>query len=110
MEITLKKEEEKTVAGVKGRLDAVSAPVFERELQGLIERGDRWVVLDFSGLEYISSAGLRSILAVAKRIRTQNGELAVAALSGEVQKVFDLSGFSTILRVFDTVAAAAARS
>ena len=109
MEIAPKKKGEKTVAGVKGRLDAVSAPAFENELLGLIEEGERWIVLDFSELDYVSSAGLRSILAVAKRIRAEKGELEVAALQEEVKRVFDVSGFSTILPIFDSVGAAITR-
>jgi anti-anti-sigma factor len=107
MEIVSKKEGEQTVAVVKGRLDAVSAPVFEKELLGLIEKGERWIVLDFTGLSYISSAGLRSILSVAKNLRAEKGELGVAALQEDVKKVFDISGFSSIMPVFETVAAAA---
>ena len=110
MEIIPKKHGEKSIACIKGRLDASSAPVFEKELLGLVDTGEHSIILDFSGLDYISSAGLRSILIVAKRIRSENGELSVAVLNEEVKQVFDVSGFSSILPVYDTVAAASANT
>ena len=102
----IKKDGEKAIACVKGRLDALSAPEFEKALLELIDNGEHTIILDFSELDYISSAGLRSILVVAKRMEVEKGELSVATLKEEVKQVFDLSGFSSFVPVFDTVAAA----
>lgn len=95
-----------TVARVRERLDALSAPDFEQNLVKLIAVGNQDIVLDFSELDYISSAGLRSILAIAKQLRARQGELRIAALQAKVKEVFDISGFNTILPIFDTVSAA----
>ena len=108
MEIVPKAIGKHTVACVKGRLDAISAPDLEKSLLALIADGNRSMVLDFAELDYISSAGLRSILVVAKQMRAEKGELGVAALHAKVKAVFDLSGFSAILPIFDTVEAATA--
>lgn len=66
------------------------------------------IVLDFGGLEYISSAGLRSILAATKKVKTVNGSLSLCALSGLVEEVVTISGFDNILTVYEDVAQATA--
>ncbi len=106
MEITSRKVADKTVACISGRLDAVSAPEFQNALLALIDQGATALLLDFAGVDYISSAGLRSILVVAKKLRTGKGELSVAMLQDTVKEVFEISGFSSILPVFDTVESA----
>ena len=106
MEITSREVEDKTVASVNGRLDAVSAPEFQNQLLALVDQGAKELLLDFAGVDYISSAGLRSILVVAKKLRTGQGMLSVAMLQDTVKEVFEISGFNSILPVFDTVEAA----
>ena len=108
MEIRPEREGKKTIACIRGRLDAGSAPEFQKALLELIDQGEHTLILDLSALDYISSAGLRSILVVAKRVRMEKGEFSVAALKTEVKQVFDMSGFCSIMPVFDTVAAAKA--
>ncbi len=108
MEITSRKIEEKTIVNVNGRLDAVSASEFQKALLALIEQGAKNLVLDFSGVDYISSAGLRAILVVAKQLRSGQGELSVAVLQEMVKEVFELSGFNAILPIFDSLDAALA--
>ncbi len=84
---------------ISGRLDTASAPeldaVVERELRDEHHR----VAVDFSGLEYISSVGLRSLLNLGKRVDAVGGRAVICGLNGEVQKVLELSGFT---RIFPT--------
>ena len=108
MEIQKKKEKETVVVSVKGRLDAVSSPEFEKELAALMAEGESIFVLDFGGLDYISSAGLRSILAATKKLKEKKGKLLLASLKEVVKEVFDISGFSAIIPIHDTVEAALA--
>ena len=103
MEITRKMEGEAIVASVSGRLDAGSSGQFDEALSDLIAEGARQVVLDFSNLAYISSAGLRSVLVAAKALKNNDGVLSLAELKAEVKEVFDISGFSSILPIYDTV-------
>jgi stage II sporulation protein AA (anti-sigma F factor antagonist) len=103
MEIKKKKENEIMVVSVFGRLDAVTSPEFEKELTGLIAGGERLLVLDFGELDYISSAGLRTILAATKKLKQNQGKLVLAALKSVVKEVFEISGFSSIIPVFDSV-------
>lgn len=103
MELHVKKEEKTTVISVAGRLDAVSSPEFEIKLGKLIDEGNIHLVVDFSELHYISSSGLRSVLATAKRLKEKNGKILIASLKDIVKEVFEVSGFSTIIPVYDSV-------
>ena len=106
MEINTKKEKNVPVVSIKGRIDAVTAPDFEKNLSELISSGEKTVVVNFSELEYISSAGLRSILATAKKLKTENGKMLFAGLKGPVEEVFKISGFYSIFTIFESEEAA----
>lgn len=102
MEIDLRKEGKVEIASLKGRIDAVTAPEFEKKILEVIEKGERTILLNMAGLEYISSAGLRSILTIAKKLKAENGEVFFAELQGAVEEVFKISGFHSIFKVFDS--------
>jgi anti-anti-sigma factor len=102
MEITVRKEGSASVVSVKGRIDAVTAGEFEKSLSALMAGGDCMLVLNFNGLEYISSAGLRSILATAKQLKAKEGKMLFAGLQGPVKDVFKISGFGSIFKIYDT--------
>lgn len=91
-------EKDKLILYVKGRLDTTTAPQLEeilaRKTAGLAE-----LILDFSELEYISSAGLRVLLATHKVMRRQNGSLAIRGVNDEVMEVLHITGFLDILNV-----------
>ena len=94
------------VITVEGRMDAVSAPEFEKFLNGLIDEGALKVIVDFEGLDYISSAGLRSVLITAKKIQSKGGEILIVSLHDTVKEIFEISGFSTIIPIHASVDAA----
>jgi anti-sigma B factor antagonist len=91
--------ETKALLTCVGRMDAVSAPRFEAACTEQLEQGRANLVADLSGLEYISSAGLRSILASGKKLKTSGGSLAFCGLSGMVDEVFRVSGFMKLFRI-----------
>lgn len=103
MEILTRDEHGFTVVSVSGRLDAGTAPELEKNCANLISEGGKKLVLELSALEYVSSAGLRSVLAVAKKLKAAGGSLSLCGLSGLVQEVFSIAGFDSFLPVFDTV-------
>lgn len=106
MDINIKKEKNIPVVSVKGRIDAVTAPEFEKSLSELIEAKETTVLVNLGELEYISSAGLRSILATAKRLKTENGKMLFTGLKGPVEEVFKISGFYSIFTIFESEGAA----
>ncbi len=87
---------------VSGRLDANTAKRFEEECSLLAEEKNR-LVMDLSGLEYISSAGLRSVLSVGKKIKASNGRYVFCNLQPMVKEVFKISGFNSIFPMYDNL-------
>ena len=97
MEIIKNLNEEKLNVNVKGRLDTTTAPELENELkQSLPEIKE--LTLDFDGLEYVSSAGLRVILA-AQKIMNQQGSMKLCNVNDEVMNVLEITGFVDILTI-----------
>lgn len=91
-----------------GRIDGSNAADFLSSVEGVIDQGDTGVILDFSELSYISSAGLRIILLIAKDLRQRDVKFAVCSLSRSVADIFTISGFDQIIDVHDDSAAAVA--
>jgi len=108
MEIDVKKEGQSVIIALTGRMDAVSAPQFDKTVDDFIEQGETLILIDFKFLEYISSAGLQSVLALAKRLEMINGTVLLSDLNGAVKEVFEISGFSSIFPIFDNLDAARA--
>lgn len=99
------------ILAVQGRLDHGQAKAFEAALAPHLAecRKDAFaLVLDFSGVDYISSVGLRVLLLAAKQVKAQHGRIVVAALTPVVTEVFQVSHFNLVLQVFADVAAAVA--
>jgi anti-anti-sigma factor len=100
MKIHTKKEKGAMVISVKGRLDAVTSPEFENSLSDWMSKGENIFLLNFSEMDYISSAGLRSILATAKKLKENQGKILFTGLRGPVEQVFKISGFYSIFKIF----------
>ncbi len=95
---------------VAGRLDSVTSPELERSCEHWTGTGIRKLVLDFSELEYISSAGLRAVLLASKNMRLKGGEVALCGVVGVVRQVMDMSGFSASFPIYDSVEVAFGKS
>jgi len=108
MEISAKQEQKGVVVCVTGRMDAVSSPDFEKAMDAWLEKGETMFIVDCCNLEYISSSGLRSILTIAKKLKARNGKILLASLTSVVKEVFEISGFSTIIPIYDSLEAAMA--
>jgi len=87
------------VVGLDGNLDTNTSPAAQTHLDELINNGGSKVLIDLEKLNYISSAGLRVMLATAKKLRAAGGDLRLCNLNQNVQDVFEISGFSSILSV-----------
>jgi anti-anti-sigma factor len=94
------------VVEVGGRLDTVTAPTFDESRTAWLAEGQRRFILDLSRLDYLSSAGLRSIISMAKQAGADGGAVTLAGAQGLVKDVISLSGFDVLLSTFDTVDAA----
>ena len=102
MEVNATRERANLFVAVDGRVDGTNAGEFQEALEGVIEQDDKLVVLDLGGLSYVSSAGLRVVLLVAKELQRQSAKLSVCSLSDTVKEVFTISGFDKIIPVHGT--------
>jgi anti-anti-sigma factor len=103
VQIQVKKDHNVLIVSVEGRMDTVSAPEFQKRMEELLDQGETGLLMDFGRLEYVSSAGLRSILVAAKKAKSLGGCVSCCSLQDMVRKVFDISGFTSMLPVFDSL-------
>jgi anti-anti-sigma factor len=99
MQISVKTTNEVKVLAFEGRLDTQTSPDAQQQLTQLIEAGSTKILVNLEKLDYISSAGLRVLLVVAKKLKANAGELRICSLNAVVKEVFDISGFDMILPV-----------
>lgn len=100
MEIKEEKRGRVKIVGLRGRLDANSSQSVENRLLALINGGEDRLVLDFSGLAYMSSLGLRVLMMVAKNIQKVNGKLALAGLNDHIYEIFKIARFTDIFSIY----------
>ena len=95
MTIEIKKNVEETIIEIVGRLDTITAPALDKTINEDIGDTEN-LVLDVKGMEYISSAGLRVLLAAQKKMQ-KIGSMKVVNVCEEVMEVFEMTGFADIL-------------
>jgi anti-sigma B factor antagonist len=108
MEIQVEYREAATVVRIVGNVDGLTAETLLAELQARVGEGHVRLVGDLSEVEYTSSAGLRALLSVLRDARRGGGDLRLAAVHPPVLKILELSGFTTILKLYDDVDGAVA--
>lgn len=100
------------VLNITGRIDAAGAPQLQQVIEQLFREGRCRFVLDFAGLEYVSSAGLRVLIEAQKQARDwkltdlEGGDVRIANLPPRIKEVFDLTGFTSLFQIFDDAVAA----
>lgn len=97
MEVSKIQNEKSLTVAVKGRIDTSTAPTLEEELKNSLD-GVENLTFDFTGVEYISSAGLRVMLATQK-IMNRQGEMEIIGVNDTVMEIFDVTGFSDIIKI-----------
>jgi|OM-RGC.v1.029601031 anti-anti-sigma factor len=103
VELKVEKRGESVILFIKGRLDAVTAGELEAKLTDIIQNEKENIIISMDALEYISSAGLRVILLIAKKLHALGRKIGFAAVSGNVKDVFDISGFYALFEIHDTL-------
>ena len=100
MKLEVRDSNDVKILEFEGNLDTNTSPDAEATINELIESGSIMLLANFEKLNFISSAGLRVLLATAKKLRGTGGDLRICALNPTVQEVFDISGFGSILSVY----------
>lgn len=90
------------VRGVTGRLDINSTGEFEEMIKSKIDSGEKFVMLDLSQLDFITSSGLGAIMFLAKSLKEIDGKFALFSLQEQVMDIFEISGFPSIMSIFPT--------
>jgi anti-anti-sigma factor len=106
MKIVTKNKDYATVVLVKGRMDVTASSAFEKEMHEFMSQGSKYFILDLSELDYISSAGLRTVLTIGKMINDKGGELSLVSVKEHVKEVFEIAGFTSILPIYESTASA----
>jgi anti-anti-sigma factor len=109
MNISMKEDNGITVLSVSGRLDAVSSEAFITQCSPRVSE-ERRIVIDLSALDYMSSAGVRSILLLARQLKEVRGMLAIAGARGMVKEVFAITNLDSVFPCFETVGQASTDS
>jgi anti-anti-sigma factor len=108
MEVTAELLGHTTVVRVVGSVDGLTADTLTGALQSHVDEGRIRLVCDLSGVEYTSSAGLRALLGTLKAARQQGGDFRLAAVQPGVHRILELSGFTSILKLYGDVDTAVA--
>ena len=101
MQISTRTSNDIHIVAISGSLDSTTSPEAQKALDAVLSSAKK-VVLNFSDLDYISSAGLRVLLGAAKHLRASGGTLGMFGLNQSVREVFEISGFSSILSVYQS--------
>lgn len=102
MDITIEDQGPIKIVRVEGRLDATTVPVLEKKLSQLIEAGHKKILVDFGRIDYLSSAGMRLLLSVTKKIKSKEGKIVMCAMNDDVMEIIKMAGFERILNIYPT--------
>lgn len=100
LQITLEEIDQKIVLHLDGRIDAATSSILEKKIQTLLDENKVRLLLDFTDVDYLSSAGMRVLLASLKKIKAKHGVFALFSLSDDVNEIIRLAGFDKILHIF----------
>jgi anti-sigma B factor antagonist/stage II sporulation protein AA (anti-sigma F factor antagonist) len=102
MEAQVEEKGDVVVIRVQGRLDAASSPQLEKKVNSIIDSGHFKLILNFAGVEYLSSAGMRLMLSVSKKLKHLEGKVVACNLSEDVMDVIKMAGFHQVLELYPT--------
>ncbi|MES2345784.1 MAG: STAS domain-containing protein [Chlamydiota bacterium] len=92
----------KCVMRITGRIDAATTPILEKKVEDEVQQGHIRIVFDFSGVDYLSSAGMRLLLSATKKMKVKEGMLTNCGMVDEVMEIIKMAGFERILNIYST--------
>jgi len=101
MNFEVKEENDRIIGTLDGRLDTAAAINFTKDIEALVEKADKHILLDCTKLEYISSSGLRAFLTLRKSAGAKGGDVTIKGINEEIQKVFKMTGFYNLFKIVD---------
>ncbi len=106
MKIQFKENSKFLIVKISGKLNADTYQLFVKKLKEKIENISKDLILDFSNLEFISSAGLRAILIIAKELDSYDRKLVIINLSEDIKHILEITGFCELFPIFDNLTTA----
>lgn len=100
MELHQENKDGKFIVYIDGRLDAETSVQVENRLNEFREEGHRKMVLDCSKVDYLSSAGIRLMLSLSKKLKADEGKLSICNLHEDVAEIIQMAGFEQILNIY----------
>ncbi len=100
MQIETRQEGNCTIIAISGSVDAMTAAELTKAIDGQIANEHINIVVDLTGLDFMSSAGLRALLGAVKATRSQGGDMRIVSTHAGIDKVLKMSGFHNIAKVF----------
>lgn len=102
LQIELEEVEKKLILRINGRIDASSSLILERKIQQLIDEKHNELILDFTDVDYLSSAGMRVLFSATKKLTAKKGNLVLFSLNEDVAEIVRMAGFDKILHLCST--------
>lgn len=99
MELQQERVGDTYVVIARGRLDGVASTVFSDQIGGLITDPNPKLLIDFAGVDFVTSAGLRAVLLLVKKVKAAGGAFALCSVQDPVREVLDISGFTAMLSI-----------
>ncbi len=99
MDVSIVKEGAKSLVKLSGRLDTTNADKFQADITPLMEDPDPDIEFDCSEMEYTSSQGLRMFLLLQKSVSSKGGKMVMKDMKPQVKEVFEITGFSNIIKI-----------
>ena len=103
MKFSVAKEKDTVIIKPEGRLDSMTAPTFEQDMDIYLKEPEGNLLFDCIELDYISSAGLRVVLNLAKAYRAAAWKFAACNMQDHVREVFEISGFDSFITIYESV-------
>jgi anti-anti-sigma factor len=102
VEIETRESQDILIVDMTGRLDSSTAGTSHDKMVGIVKSGAKRIILNLGKLEFVTSAGLRVILTMAKLLQSVRGELKICDARAPVREVLEASGFNSLIRIFDS--------
>ncbi len=102
LKVELEEIDKVVILRLDGRIDAATAPILGQKIQMLIDDNHVQIALDFTYVDYLSSAGMRVLLSESRKLHAKQGTFVLFSLSSEVEEVLKMAGFDRILHIFPT--------
>ncbi len=99
LQIDVEKVDKNIILRLDGRLDTATAPVLDKKINSLVEDNHNSIILDFSRIDYLSSAGMRLLLSFTKKLKAKNGHLVIFGIDDDVMEIIKMAGFERILTI-----------